>query len=68
MANKDKIVNIPARFSGQWIAWNNNHTRVIAHDLDMAEAEKKAKDTGEKYWLAKVPSDKEYYGGAATLR
>jgi len=68
MANKDKIIDTPAGFSGKWIAWDENHTTVIASGNTMEVTKKKAKKKTDKYWLDKVPSKEGFFIGESALQ
>lgn len=61
-----EIPIVPLEFAGQWIAWNEDHTKIIASAKHLPEAHQKALKTGEKhFWMSKVPSSKDFFGGAA---
>ena len=61
-----EIPIVPIEYAGQWIAWNEGHTKIIASDDRLPEAHKKALATGEEhFWMDKVPSSKDFFGGAA---
>lgn len=63
---KVKVINIPAKFRGKWIAWDANHTTVVASGESLSEVRKKAIKKGEpKPWMYKVPEENEFYGGGA---
>lgn len=64
---KQKTIPIvPLEFAGKWIAWNEDHTKIIASAKGLPEAHRKALVTGEKhFWMSKVPSSKDFFGGAA---
>ncbi len=38
---------VPKEFSGQWIAWSHDGTRIVATGTTLSEVEKAAKDSGE---------------------
>lgn len=62
-----KVVETPAEYEGQWIAWNEDHTKVLAHGATMSEVKKKAKLQATHFWLDKIPSDTEFFNGIATI-
>lgn len=64
-----KVITTPQEYSGKWIAWNYNHTKVVASGESPLEVKEKAIKEGEsRPWLDKVPAEDEYYGGAAALQ
>ena len=36
----------PREFSGQWIAWDHSHTKIVAHGNDFAEVHRAANSCG----------------------
>jgi len=64
-----KVIETPIKYAGQWIAWNQDHTTVIASGDTMAEARENALETEEEhFWLYKVPDKDVFYGGAALFQ
>jgi uncharacterized protein YegJ (DUF2314 family) len=63
-----KVIETPSQYQGQWIAWNENRTDVIAHGKTMGEVKKKAKLKAEHFWLDKIPSNKNYFNGITTIQ
>lgn len=65
MVQTDKTPVVPREFSGQWIAWNFERTRIVATAHTFAEATKAAEALGEnKPVLAKAPrADMRFLGG-----
>lgn len=62
-------VKTPVKYQGQWVAWNYEHTKVVASGESPLEVKEKAIKKGEpRPWLDKVPAENEYYGGAAALQ
>lgn len=62
----EEIPIVPIEYAGQWIAWNEDHTKIIASAKGLREAHEKALRTGEEhFWMDKVPSSKDFFGGAA---
>lgn len=59
----------PTEYAGRWIAWNEDHTEVIADGETMIEARENAIKTGTQHFgLYKVPDKDIFYGGAALFR
>lgn len=47
---------VPRRYAGQWIAWDREHSRIVASGRTFAEAQRAAAAAGEAdVVLAKVP-------------
>lgn len=42
----DRPPPVPAEYSGQWLAWNEDHTQILAHGKDWREAHSQAVATG----------------------
>lgn len=60
---------VPIKYSGQWIAWDFNRTRIIASGTTRRKARDLAKSKGEERpVLAKVPTANEVFigGGRST--
>lgn len=62
------MIKTPDKYRGKWIAWNHTHSKVIASGDTMHEVKEKAQKKAERFWLDKVPSAKEFFGGAAGMR
>lgn len=56
---------VPREYSGQWIAWNHDGTKILAASDDMTIAEATARQSGEqRSRLEKVPrADVRIVGG-----
>ena len=56
---------VPKEYSGKWIAWDFNLTRIVASGTTFAEAKQAAQAAGEtRPILAKVPrADVRFLGG-----
>ena len=54
-------------YAGQWVAWNGDHSEVIASGDDAIQVEKEAIALGKKYSLDKIPSLTEHFAGSAIL-
>ena len=67
MKKINKAPLVPKKYAGKWIAWNHNHTRIIASARTFGEARSAAQTKGETDpLLDKVPSaDVRFVGGAA---
>lgn len=63
-----KVVTTPTKYAGQWIAWNEDHTEVIAHGEILEEVRKKAEKKEKKFWLDKVPANNLFFGGSSLLQ
>jgi hypothetical protein len=56
---------VPKRFAGRWIAWDQQHTRIIASGATFSEARRRAIESGERQpLLAKVPNADTRFVGA----
>jgi len=52
----DRVPPVPREFAGQWIAWNQDCTRVVARGTDMGEVRERAITNGYAHpVLQKVP-------------
>lgn len=56
---------VPRKYAGQWIAWDHDHTRIIASGTTYAEARDAAVAAGESDpLLDKIPrADVRFVGG-----
>ncbi len=65
--NKAKAVSkVPIALSGKWIAWSDDHTRIVASGDHLADVHQEVEKKGEKdVWFDKVPSRTDFFGGAA---
>ena len=55
----------PAEFAGQWVAWNEDRSHVLAHGNDVAAVRTEAVQAGHKTPLMeKVPEVRSFIGGA----
>jgi hypothetical protein len=56
----------PREYAGQWIAWNEDHTRIIANGKDLAEVEQAALAAGcdDPIFEKALPADAYFVGGA----
>lgn len=60
-----EIPIVPIEYAGQWIAWNEDHTKIITSAKGLPEAHKKALKTGEEhFWMEKIPSSTDFFSGA----
>jgi hypothetical protein len=56
MALENKTPAVPKEYSGKWIAWDFERTRILASGTTMVEAKRAAEAVGEtRPILAKVP-------------
>ncbi len=61
--NTKVIPIVPLKYAGKWIAWNEDHTKIIASAKRLPEAHQKALKTGEEhFWMEKIPSS--FFSGA----
>ena len=64
-----KTIVTAKKYSGKWIAWNEDHSKVIASAETLKEVEDMVSKQGDnKVWLDKVPSSQEFYSGAAMFQ
>jgi hypothetical protein len=65
MASQQGVPTVPREYSGKWIAWDFNRTRIVASGATFDEAKQAAKAAGEiRPILAKVPrADVRFLGG-----
>jgi hypothetical protein len=65
MTSNPLLTTVPIEFSGQWIAWNFEETKILASGATYAEAKKSAELTGEdRPVLVKAPqADARFIGG-----
>ena len=43
-SNKDqKLPDVPIEYAGQWVAWNDEWTQIVAHGVDIAEVSESAR-------------------------
>ena len=68
MEKDAKVIKTPAKYQGKWVAWNHDHSAVIASGNTLSEAKMKAMKKAEHFWLDKIPSEKDFFAGAATMR
>lgn len=56
---------VPREFSGKWIAWDFERTKILASGFTLAETKRAAEAAGEsRPILAKVPrADSSFIGG-----
>ena len=56
----------PPEYAGQWVAWNEDHTRIIAHGEDLARVERDAFAAGcaDPIFEKALPADSYFVGGA----
>jgi len=60
----DRVPPVPAEFAGQWIAWNEHRTEILAHGRQMPEVRRAALARGcPRPILQKVPRGP-FVGGA----
>lgn len=56
---------VPLKYAGRWIAWDYNHTRIVASGTTLAEAQAKAQTVGEaRAWFDRAPDAEVRFGGA----
>jgi len=67
MKSVKKAPLVPKKYAGKWVAWNHEHTHIIASARTFAAARSAARTKGESDpLLDKVPSaDVRFVGGAA---
>jgi hypothetical protein len=65
MKNSDTTPTVPAKFSGQWIAWDFDETKIVAAGDTYAAAKQSALNTGRvSPVLVKAPlADTRFIGG-----
>jgi len=52
----DRLPPIPAEYAGQWVAWNEHRTEILAHGQQMPEVRQAALARGcSRPILQKVP-------------
>lgn len=60
------VTTVPAKYAGQWIAWNHDHSKIVASVARLQEARQKARQAGEESpWLDSIPEKDTYFSGAA---
>lgn len=60
-----EIPIVPIEYAGQWIAWNEDHTKIVASGKTLREADENAIATEEKHlWFEKIPSSTDFFSGA----
>ena len=56
----------PIEFAGQWVAWNKQQTKIVAHGFKIAEVHQTALAAGHpKAIFQKVPEADVYFIGAS---
>lgn len=65
MSQPSSMPRVPKEYSGKWIAWDFNRTRIVASGTSLEEAKQAAQAAGEiRPILAKVPrADVRFLGG-----
>lgn len=60
-------IRVPRRYSGQWIAWSHDRSRIVANGRTYQEARKAAEVAGEpRAFLTKAPeAEMRFVGGRA---
>ena len=54
----------PAKFAGQWVAWNRQQTEIVANGGDFASVHKQAKAAGHTdAVMQRVPQPCSFIGG-----
>lgn len=57
---------IPLKYAGKWIAWNYDHTKIVASGDTSTETRQAAIAKGElRSWLDRVPDPDTFYTGPA---
>ena len=60
----DRRQPVPAEFGGQWVAWNEDRTEILAHGANMSEVREEAVSRGyARPVLQKIPHGP-FVGGA----
>jgi hypothetical protein len=55
---------VPAEYLGQWVAWNVDRTRIVAHGIELRETRDRAVEAGcARPLLQKIPRGP-FVGGA----
>ena len=54
----------PFEFAGQWVAWNEDRTRIVAHGARFGEVRAQAIDAGCREPLMQRVLGKSFVGGA----
>ncbi|OGY31512.1 MAG: hypothetical protein A3C02_00780 [Candidatus Andersenbacteria bacterium RIFCSPHIGHO2_02_FULL_45_11] len=57
---------VPIEYAGKWIAWSDDHMRIVASADRLADLHREVERIGEKdVWYDKVPDANIRFGGAA---
>ncbi len=60
----DRPEPVPVEYAGEWVAWNEGHTQIVAHGANMSEVRDRAVATGcAQPVLQRVPPGP-FVGGA----
>ncbi|MEX0649407.1 MAG: hypothetical protein WD200_00205 [Candidatus Andersenbacteria bacterium] len=63
---KAKVIETPVEYMGMWVAWNDDHTKIVASGQSLSKVRDEAICKGEpKPWMDRVPNDNELYGGGS---
>ena len=62
----DTLPAAPIEYAGQWVAWNKQQTKIVAHGFKVAEVHEAALAAGHpKAIFQKVPEADVYFIGAS---
>ena len=65
-AKTDQLPAAPIEYAGQWVAWNKQQTKIVAHGFKVAEVHEAALAAGHpKAIFQKVPEADVYFIGAS---
>jgi hypothetical protein len=65
-AKTEPLPAAPIEFAGQWVAWNKQQTKIVAHGFKIAEVHQAALAAGHpKAIFQKVPESDVYFVGAS---
>jgi hypothetical protein len=61
---QDPLPDAPLELAGQWIAWSDDRTRIVANGRSLAEVYSAAQSTGQKHPLFEkvLRPDRRYVG------
>ena len=60
----DRPKPAPLEFAGQWVAWNEDHTEIVAHGAVFGEVRARAIDAGCREPLMQKVLGASFVGGA----
>ena len=65
-AKTDPLPAAPIEYAGQWVAWNKQQTKIVAHGFKVAEVHEASLVAGHpKAIFQKVPEADVYFIGAS---